>query len=67
MTPGWSHGQRLALGLGVPFVAIVLVAPVLCRLSIAIFGMPVVFLWLFTWFPLTSLCLWLCERHRCAR
>ncbi|ATJ91838.1 hypothetical protein CIW82_15280 [Acetobacter tropicalis] len=54
--------KSLALGLGVPFIAIVFVAPFLSCLSFTVFEIPVVFLWIFAWFPLTSLCLWLCER-----
>lgn len=58
--PGW---RRVALGLGVPFMAIVCVAPFLGRLSWTIMGIPVILVWMFVWFPLTSLCLWLCEQR----
>ncbi|WP_281701019.1 DUF3311 domain-containing protein [Acetobacter malorum] len=56
--------RAVALGFGIPCIAIVLVAPFLSRLTFSLFGIPIVFIWLFAWFPLTSLCLWLCERLR---
>ncbi|GCE83472.1 hypothetical protein [Komagataeibacter diospyri] len=58
--PDW---RRVALGLGVPFMAIVPVAPFLGFLSWTIMGIPVILVWMFVWFPLTSLCLWLCEQR----
>ncbi|KFL92015.1 hypothetical protein AmDm5_0456 [Acetobacter malorum] len=62
--PTFPNRRAVALGFGIPFIAIVLVAPFLIRLPFSLFGIPIVFVWLFAWFPLTSLCLWLCERLR---
>ncbi|MBB3882847.1 hypothetical protein GGR01_001692 [Acetobacter oeni] len=55
--------RLVMLGFGAPFAAIIFVAPFLSRLPLSVFGIPIVFIWIFAWFPLTSLCLWLCERH----
>ncbi len=60
----FPNKRSVALGFGVPLSAIVFVAPFLSRLPLSIFGIPIVFVWLFTWFPLTSVCLWLCEKLR---
>ena len=58
---------RLAIGLGVPFAAVVPTIPWLSRLPGTVFGMPVAVIWLFGCIPLTSACLALCwflhDRH----
>ena len=63
MTPSW----RLAIGLGVPFIAVVPTVPVLAAMRAAPFGVPVAVAWLFGCIPLTSACLALCwflhDRH----
>jgi hypothetical protein len=51
----WS----IVIGLGIPFVAIVVVVPILSGIQAFVFGIPVVFFWVFLWFPLTSVCLWI--------
>ncbi|MBB2162731.1 hypothetical protein HLH48_21730 [Gluconacetobacter sacchari] len=63
MTPARTNWRSVALGFGAPFAAIVFVAPFLSYLPFSICGIPVVLVWMFAWFPLTSLCLWLCERR----
>ncbi|MCL4414784.1 MAG: DUF3311 domain-containing protein [Actinobacteria bacterium] len=57
----------LAIGLGVPVVAIMVVLPILSGSKMTIAGLPFVYFWLFLWFPLTSVCLflswWISDRH----
>jgi hypothetical protein len=59
--------SSLALGLGVPFVGIVVALPFVSDTEVTVAGIPLLFLWMFAWFPLTSGCLWLCwhlwDRH----
>lgn len=59
--------SRLAIGLGVPFMAVVPTIPLLDRSDLAWHGMPIAVLWLFGCIPLTSACLatcwWLYDRH----
>ena len=58
---------RAAVGLGVPFAAVVPTIPILARLHAQAFGLPIAVLWLFGCIPLTSACLALCwflhDRH----
>lgn len=49
----WS----VVVGLVVPFLAVVGGVAVLGRSQALVLGMPVVFLWIFVWFLLTSVCL----------
>lgn len=49
----WS----VVVGLMIPFVAVVGGVAVLGRSRALVFGMPAVFLWIFVWFLLTSVCL----------
>ena len=60
-------GARLALGLGIPVLAVVPTIPLLSRLDIVWFGLPVAAWWLFACIPLTSACLFGCwwwrDRH----
>jgi len=64
MRPAW----RVAIGLGVPVLAIVPTVPVLARLQAAPFGVPIAVLWLFGCIPLTACCLAVCwfvhDRHQ---
>ncbi|MGI5471734.1 DUF3311 domain-containing protein [Streptomyces sp. CA-132043] len=50
--------KSLAIGLGLPVVAILVVMPLLADTGVYVLGIPLLWLWLFAWFPLTSLCLW---------
>ena len=59
---------KLFIGLGVPFIAVDLMIPWANSVELKIFDIPFVFIWLFSWFVLTSLCLLTCwflfDRHR---
>ena len=59
---------RLFIGLGVPFIAVVAMLPVVNEVTFTLFNIPFLYLWMFSWFILTSACLgicWLCfDRHR---
>ena len=59
---------RLLIGLVVPFVAVDLMLPWANSVELKIFDVPFVFVWLFSWFVLTSLCLVTCwflfDRYR---
>ena len=58
------HSWRsLVVGLVVPATAILVVMPFLADTDVYVLGVPLLFLWVFAWFPLTSLCLWLAWRH----
>jgi hypothetical protein len=49
----WS----LVIGLGIPVIAIVVVPPFIANTQVTVFGIPLLFFWMFAWFPLTSVCL----------
>jgi hypothetical protein len=59
---------RLFIGLGIPFIAIVAMLPVVNEVTFTLFNIPALYLWMFSWFVLSSACLgicWLCfDRHR---
>jgi hypothetical protein len=59
---------RAAIGLAVPFVAIVLMLPFVNSVKFTLFNVPFLYLWMFSWFVLTSACLAICwfafDRHR---
>jgi hypothetical protein len=59
---------RLFIGLGLPFIAIVVMLPLVNEVSFTLFNIPFLYLWMFSWFILSSVCLgicWLCfDRHR---
>ncbi|MGH3359088.1 MAG: DUF3311 domain-containing protein [Nocardioidaceae bacterium] len=54
--------RSLAIGLGVPVVALLVAMPLLADTSVTVGGIPLLFGWIFAWFPLTSLCLWVAWR-----
>jgi hypothetical protein len=58
-----DSSRSVIVGLGIPAVAILVVMPLLANTDIDVLGIPLLFLWMFAWFPLTSLCLWLAWRH----
>ncbi|MEE3504053.1 DUF3311 domain-containing protein [Acidiphilium acidophilum] len=62
---------RVVIGLGIPFTAIVLLLPFINMIQFTIWHIPFLYLWLFAWFVLTSLCLAVCwfgfDRHRTER
>jgi hypothetical protein len=59
---------RLFVGLGIPFIAIVAMLPLVNEVTFTLFNIPFLYLWMFSWFILSSVCLgicWLCfDRHR---
>ncbi|WP_306319549.1 MULTISPECIES: DUF3311 domain-containing protein [unclassified Streptomyces] len=58
--------RSLWLGLGVPSFALLVVMPLLANTDVYVAGIPLLFLWVFAWFPLTSVCLklaWRMDRH----
>lgn len=57
-----SRWRSVAVGLGVPALAILGVMPLLADTDVVVLGVPLLFLWVFAWFPLTSLCLWVAWR-----
>ncbi len=63
-----NQWQRVFIGLGIPFLAIVPTIPLLSRLDWQVFGIPAEAAWLFCCIPLTSACLAVCwfghDRHR---
>jgi uncharacterized protein DUF3311 len=52
-----SPFARYTIGLAVPFLSVIPTVPLLARLPIAPFGVPLALLWLFACIPLTSACL----------
>jgi hypothetical protein len=57
---GLSRFVRYTIGLAVPFLSVIPTVPLLARLPIAPFGVPLALLWLFACIPLTSGCLAIC-------
>ncbi len=59
---------RILIGLGIPFIAIVAVLPLVNQVTFTLFNIPFLYLWMFAWLILTSVCLilcWLCfDRYR---
>ena len=51
---------RYAIGIAVPFLSVVPTVPLLGRLHVTFFGVPLALLWLFACIPLASLCLAIC-------
>ncbi|MFC7392310.1 DUF3311 domain-containing protein [Scopulibacillus cellulosilyticus] len=48
------------IGIVIPFIAVVGMLPFIGRLDVHVFGIPFLYFWMFMWFPLTSVCLWIC-------
>jgi hypothetical protein len=59
---------RVLIGLGLPFVAIVVLLPVVNLVQFTLWNIPFLYIWMFAWFVLTSVCLSICwfafDRHR---
>lgn len=59
---------RLIIGLVVPFIAIVLMLPFANTVNFTLFEIPFIYLWIFAWFVLTTICLGICwlvfDQHR---
>lgn len=56
--------NRLSLVIGgvIPVVLIVVVMPLIAGIHASIFGMPLLFAYMFALFPITSLCMWIAWR-----
>ncbi len=54
--------KSLIIGLGLPAIGVLVVMPLLANTSVRVLGIPLLFVWIFVMFPLTSLCLWLAWR-----
>lgn len=54
----WS----LAVAMGVPAIAVLIGVPIFSLSKYTVSGVPVVFIWLFSWLPLTTLCFWISWR-----
>jgi hypothetical protein len=63
-----SPFARYTIGIAVPFLSVIPTVPLLYRLPLMVFGVPLGLVWLFACIPLTSLCLSICwfahDRHR---
>lgn len=59
MVNSWAS---IGIGVGVPTFCILVVMPLLANTSVYVFGVPLLFAWVFALFPLTTLCLWLAWR-----
>ena len=63
-----SPFARYTIGIAVPFLSVIPTVPLLYRLPVTVFGVPLALAWLFACIPLTSLCLSICwfahDRHR---
>ena len=52
-----NEAKSALLAIGVPFAGVLGGIVVLSGSTAAVFGVPILFAWLFLWMPLTSLCL----------
>lgn len=57
-----SLWKSLIIGLGLPAIGVLVVMPLLANTSIHVLGLPLLFVWMFVMFPLTTLCLWIAWR-----
>lgn len=48
----------LAVAMGIPAIAVLIGVPVISGSTYTVLGIPMVFVWLFSWLPLTTICLW---------
>lgn len=48
----------LVIAMGIPAAAVLIGVPMISGSTYTILGVPIVFVWLFAWLPLTTLCLW---------
>ena len=58
---------KFAIGIGIPYAAVILLMPWANSVRMLTFGIPFIFMWMFLWFILTSACLLACwllfDRH----
>jgi hypothetical protein len=59
---------RYTIGIAIPFLSVIPTVPLLYRLPVSVFGVPLGLVWLFACIPLASLCLAICwfrhDRYR---
>ena len=53
---------RLFIGIGVPYLGVLGALPWVASVDRFVLGVPFIYLWIFMWFILTSLCLYVCWR-----
>ncbi|MFG0601531.1 DUF3311 domain-containing protein [Delftia sp. WSY_4] len=58
---------KLFIGIGIPYIAVIGLLPLVASVDRFVFGVPFIYLWIFMWFVLTSLCMLVCwlmfDRH----
>lgn len=58
---------KLFIGIGIPYIAVIGLLPWVASVDRFVFGVPFIYLWIFMWFVLTSLCMLVCwlmfDRH----
>ena len=52
----------LVIAMGIPAAAVLIGVPMISGSTYTVLGVPIVFVWLFAWLPLTTICLWLSWR-----
>ena len=55
-----SPFARYTIGIAIPFLSVIPTVPLLYRLPVTLFGVPLGLAWLFACIPLASLCLAIC-------
>jgi Protein of unknown function (DUF3311) len=55
-----SPFARYTIGIAVPFLSVIPTVPLLGRLPVTVFGVPLALVWLFCCIPLASACLAIC-------
>lgn len=53
---------KLLIGIGIPYVGVIGLLPWVASVDRFVFGVPIVYAWIFSWFVLTSGCLMVCWR-----
>ncbi len=51
---------KVLIGLGLPYIAVIGLLPWVASVDISVFGVPFIYMWIFIWFVLTSVCMYLC-------
>lgn len=58
---------KLFIGIGIPYIAVIGLLPWVASVDRFVFGVPFIYVWIFMWFVLTSLCMLVCwlmfDRH----
>ncbi|SAK91404.1 DUF3311 domain-containing protein [Caballeronia ptereochthonis] len=53
---------KFLIGIGVPYAGVIGLLPWIASLDWYVFGVPLLYAWIFSWFVLTSGCLLICWR-----